>query len=270
MRYLVYDVFTDRPFGGNPLAVFPDATGLDPALMQPVAREFGFSETIYLFPEGDDIHVRIFTPTQEIPFAGHPLIGALVALHDEGAPDALTLVTGVGPVPGRVADGVASFRRAAEVEVLHTPDPALVARCLSLDSAAVAGARVASAGLPFALAELSDREALSRARPDLAAFREAEARYPLPFDFAVYAYVREGETIHARMFAPLDDIPEDPATGSAATVLALYLAEGGSLSLEIRQGEDMGRPSLIRAEAADGAVTISGSAVRVMEGQLTL
>ncbi|WP_375263563.1 PhzF family phenazine biosynthesis protein [Palleronia sp.] len=270
MRYLVYDVFTDRPFGGNPLAIFPDASSLAPALMQPIAREFGFSETIFLFPEDGDVRVRIFTPTQEIPFAGHPLIGSLVALHDEGAPDTVTIHTGVGPIAGCVADGVASFRREAEVELLHTPDPALVARCLSIDPAAIAEVTIASAGLPFALTELSDRETLSRTRPDLGAFREASALYPLPFDFSVYAYVREGETIHARMFAPLDDIPEDPATGSAATVLALYLAKGGSLNLEIRQGEDMARPSLIRAEAAGGAVIISGRAVRVMEGRLTV
>lgn len=269
MRYLVYDVFTDRPFGGNPLAVFPDAAGLDPALMQPLAREFGFSETIFLFPGATgEVRTRIFTPTQEIPFAGHPLIGALVALGDEGAPGEVTLRTGVGPVPGRVRDGAASFRRETTLEVLHAPGGALMARCLSIDK--VANATVASAGLPFALVELSDRETLSRTRPDLDAFREAAARYPLPFDFAIYAYVGDGETIHARMFAPLDDISEDPATGSAATALALYLAANGALSLTIRQGEDMGRPSLIRAEAANGAVTISGQAVRVMEGRLTL
>lgn len=268
MRYLVYDVFTDRPFGGNPLAVFPDAVNLDPALMQPIAREFGFSETIFLLPGDGEVHTRIFTPTQEIPFAGHPLIGALVALHDEGAPEEVTLRTGVGPVPGRVVNGTASFRRETALEVLHAPDAALIARCLSIET--ITEATVASAGLPFALVELPDRATLSRTRPHLDAFREAAARYPLPFDFAIYAYVRDGETIHVRMFAPLDDIPEDPATGSAATALALYLARDKALSLTIHQGEDMGRPSLIRAEAADGAVTISGQAVRVMEGRLTL
>ena len=269
MRYLVYDVFTDRAFGGNPLAVIPDAAALDPALMQPIAREFGFSETIFLQPgEGGEVTARIFTPTQEIPFAGHPLIGALVALADEGAPEALTIHTGVGPIPGRAKEGRASFRRETMLETLHAPDPALIARCLSVGS--VIRATVASAGLPFALAELPDRETLSRTRPDIDAFREAATLYPLPFDFAVYAYVRDGGTIHARMFAPLDDIPEDPATGSAATALALYLAGNETLTLDIRQGEDMGRPSRIGVTVKGGAVTIEGRAVRVMEGRLTL
>jgi len=266
--YLVYDVFTDRPFGGNPLAVIPDASTLPEDRLQPIAREFGFSETVFVLP-GNPPRLRIFTPTQEIPFAGHPLIGTATALRDLGHPAEMTLMTGVGPIPATVAQD-ARFTRKTTLEILHQPDTDLVAACLSLPRDRIAGATIASAGLPFVLAEITDRDALATARPETGAFRQGQDRYPLPFDFAVYAYVRDGETIHARMFAPLDDIPEDPATGSAAAALALFLAGDGPLSLMIHQGEDMGRPSRIGADVADGAVTIAGRAVKVMEGRLTL
>ncbi len=274
--YLVYDVFTEAPFGGNPLAVVPQAYTLPERLLQPVAREFGFSETAFLYPPeaGGTARLRIFTPTQEIPFAGHPVIGSAVALADRGSPGGIVLETGAGPLPCFAADGRAGFVREVALDRLGDPEPALLADCLGLEPAAIRGAVhapvIASAGLPFALVELQSARLLSRAHPRIEAFRAAAARHPLPFDFAIYAYVREGGDVRARMFAPLDDIPEDPATGSAAAALGLLLAgiEGSECRLTIRQGVEMGRPSTIEVIAEPGSVTISGGAVRVMEGRL--
>ncbi len=277
--YLVYDVFTDTVFGGNPLAVIPDATALDAALLQKIAREFNFSETSFVYPPEDPAHaarVRIFTPTREVPFAGHPAIGTAIALADLGRPGDMILELGVGPVPCHAGDGAARFRTTRPLERLHTPEAAVVADCLGLFRDDIRTDRVppvvASVGLPFVFAELTGLEPLARAGPRREAFLAAAARYPLPFDFAVAAYVRDGGDIRMRMFAPLDDIPEDPATGSAAAALGALLAseDGTAVTLDIAQGLEMGRPSRIGIEAGPDGVTVAGSARRVMEGRLTL
>ncbi len=275
--YLTYDVFTDVAFGGNPLAVVPDAYTLPERLLQPVAREFGFSETVFLYPpeDGGTAKLRIFTPTREIPFAGHPVVGSAVALADRGGGGAMVLETGAGPVPCFAEGGRGGFVRQAELQRLGAPDPALVADCLGLTADEIRtdthAPVIASAGLPFVLVELCSARDLSRAAPRIEAFRTAQDRHPLPFDFAVYCYVREGDDIRARMFAPLDDIPEDPATGSAAAALGLMLATlaGRECRLGIRQGAEMGRLSTIEVIADQSSVTITGAAVRVMEGRLS-
>lgn len=268
--YLVYDVFTDRPFGGNPLAVFPDASALPQDRLQTIAREFNFSETVFLFPAEDaTARLRIFTPLQEVPFAGHPLIGAAVALGDAGHGPQLSLALRDGTVTAQIADGRGEFTRTTPLEILHRPDPALVARCLSLPPHSIRGAVMASVGLPFVLAEMTSLQCLDACLTDMDAFRRGQAAYPSAFDFAVLAYVRDGERVDARMFAPVDNIPEDPATGSAAAALGAYLrGDAAELRLEIRQGEAMGRPSRIGVVATPQGVTISGRAVRVMEGRL--
>lgn len=252
--------------------MIPDARALSEAALQKIAREFNFSETTFVYPGEDTTRpgVRIFTPTQEVPFAGHPLIGTAVALHDAGAPSELTLRVTAGDIAAHVRNGHASFRRETTLETLHHPEPDLVARCLMLPPGSVGPCITVSVGLPFTMSPLPDRTTLSRCDTDIAAFREAHARYPTSFDFAVYAYVRDGDTTHARMFAPLDNIPEDPATGSAAAALAMHLADGAPLDLTILQGEDMGRPSRIDATADTAGVTIAGHAVRVMAGRLLL
>ncbi|MBJ3761977.1 PhzF family phenazine biosynthesis protein [Maribius pontilimi] len=270
-RYYVYDVFTDRPFGGNPLAVFPQADGLDQGALQSIAREFNFSETVFLFDDPDHAaRLRIFTPTQEVPFAGHPLIGAAVALADDGAAAEMSLSLPGGTVRAQAEDGRASFLRDRPLEILHRPDPSLVARCLGLPPHSVTGAVMASVGLPFCLAELGSPQCLDAIWVNTDAFRRAQTAYPSDFDFAVLAYTRDGDAIEARMFAPLDNIPEDPATGSAAAALGAHLraAEGRDLDLQISQGVAMGRPSRIGIEARADHVRISGQAVRVMEGRL--
>ena len=276
--YEVWDVFTDRPFGGNPLAVVFGAETLPEDRLQAIAREFNFSETTFVYPPDtadQAARVRIFTPTMEVPFAGHPTIGTALALAASGAGPDMVLGLGIGPIPCRTGPDGAEFDTAAPLERFGTPDAATIAATLGLAPAAIRTDRhppvQAGVGLPFCLVELADRAALSACAPDTAAFRAAAARYPCPLDFAVLAYVRDGTTVHARMFAPLDNIPEDPATGSAAAALTALLAEteDGPLSLTIHQGEDMGRPSLIRARSdGRGRVTIGGQAVPVMRGTL--
>ena len=276
-RYVVYDVFTDTRFGGNQLAVFPDATDLPEADLQAIAAEFNFSEVTFVYPPENPAHtarVRIFTPTMEIPFAGHPVIGTAIALADAGHGPDMVLELGIGPLPCRVDTGTAAFTTAAPLETLATPEPALVARALGVQPSDIATEThpptMASLGLPFTISELTSRAALSACQTDIATFREGAKAHPGGLDFAQFAYVRESDTIHARMFAPLDNIPEDPATGSACATLAALLAEtlGRDLSLTVHQGEDMGRPSRIGLQTQQGRVTVSGQAVQVMEGRL--
>lgn len=278
-RYIVLDVFTDRPFGGNQLAVIPDATALPETALQQIAREFNFSETTFVYPPADPAHtarVRIFSPMSEIPFAGHPTIGTAVALAQMGHGPDMVLELGVGPIHAHASDTQARFTTSAPLETLHQPDPALVAHALGLFPADlkmdIHPPVMASLGLAFTFTELTDRSALTRCLPDTAAFREGRARYDSALDFAQMAYVREGDTIHARMFAPLDNVPEDPATGSAAATLAALLAqlEGQDLTISLHQGVDMGRPSLIGLQTKGPAVTVSGGAIVTMEGRLRM
>lgn len=276
-EYFVYDVFTKAPFGGNPLAVIPDATALPEGDLQRIAREFNFSETVFLFaPDAPDhtAKVRIFTPTMEIPFAGHPTIGTAVALADlDHGPDML-LGLGVGPIAARAQDGQAEFATTAALEILGKPAPDLVARALGLSVQEFCTdthpPTLASLGLPFTLTQLRSDDALRTITTDIAAFRTGAALWPAGLDFAQLVYTRNDNRIEASMFAPLDNIPEDPATGSAAATLAALLAqlEGRDQSLDYRQGRDMGRPSQIGLRTNQGQVTVSGHARRVMQGTL--
>ncbi|WP_460273408.1 PhzF family phenazine biosynthesis protein [Celeribacter sp. ULVN23_4] len=273
-RYLTYDVFTDQPFGGNPLAVVIGAEALPEERLQKIAREFNYSETVFLFPPEDTSNtacLRIFTPTMEVPFAGHPTIGASVALSEMGFGPDLRLELKVGLITAVVRDGTAQFTARQPLETVAHPEAALVAKALGLSEADLKTAPImAGMGLTFTLTELTSREALSRIATDVAAFREGHARYPMGLDFAQLPYWRDGDTVHMRMFAPLDDIPEDPATGSAAAALGRLLFEetGSPLSFVIHQGDDMGRPSRITVDVDADAVTIGGQAVRMMEGKL--
>ncbi len=278
--FYVYDVFTDAAFGGNQLAVIPDATGLPEAQLQKIAREFNFSESVFLYPPVNAAHtakVRIFTPTMEIPFAGHPTIGTATALRDAGHTGEMVLELGVGPVACGFSGAETFFTINAPLERVAQPAPSLVASALGLPESAINQTThaplLAGVGLSFVIVELQTKDDLNACQPVIDAIRQGAAQYPAAIDFAIYAYVRHDQQIDARMFAPLDNIPEDPATGSAAAGLAALLTEtlGRDLSLTILQGEAMGRPSHIRAGTKGGdpvAVTISGQAVRTMEGKL--
>lgn len=276
-NFLIYDVFSETPFGGNQLAVIPDATTLPEADLQRIAREFNFSESTFIFPPDDPAHtakVRIFTPTMEIPFAGHPLVGTAVALADSGQQADMVLELGVGPIHCQANSGTARFDTEVPLETLAHPKLNEVAAALGLSVSDIKTdvhvPVLASVGLPFTLSELTSREALAAIVIDISALRAGAAKYSGALDFAQFAYFREGTTIHARMFAPLDNIPEDPATGSACAALGALLTQitGQDQNLVIHQGDDMGRPSRIELQTAGAKVSISGQAVRVMEGRL--
>lgn len=300
-RFITCDVFTDRRFGGNPLAVLPEAAGLSPEQMRQVAREFNYSETAFVLPaeQGNDRRVRIFTPGREVPFAGHPNVGTafvLASLGEFGPVDAPLEVTfeevaGLVPVSVQRRDGdrIWCEVRAPEALSLGPELPvAAVAEAVGLTPQDIAvdrhAPKVASVGLEFVVAELVDHSALERARPDSAAFERlvragAAAGY-------VHLYVpldspgTDEVAIRARMFAPLDGVAEDPATGSANCALAGLLADidpgpDGDFAWRIAQGVEMGRPSLLEARArrVDGHVIdvwIGGESVLVSEGLITI
>lgn len=277
MRYFVYDVFTDTPFGGNQLAIVPDAGALTTAQMQTIAREFNFSETSFVLPPEDPTHtarVRYFTPMRELPFAGHPTVGTAVMLADQGGPEDgedMVLELGVGPLMCQAKDGAASFRTEHPLEVKAHPAAELVCNAIGCEIGNLRGEPVlASLGGDFVYVQIDNRDTLSKLCPNSDAMREGAALYPGNHDFAVYPYVIEGKEAHARMFAPLDGIPEDPATGSAAAPLAALMCRefGRDIALTIHQGVDMGRPSRIELTADPKGVTVAGKAVKVMEGNL--
>ena len=283
MEYAVYDVFTDTPFGGNPLAVVFDAANLTTEQMFQIAREFNFSETTFVLPPEDPRHtakVRIFTPGVELPFAGHPTVGTAIALAElKGAGPEMVLELGVGPIPVSLNDGAARFVTTVPLETGPAPTITHLAACLGIDETDIRTDRHvpinAGLGTDFVLIELTDTQALNRTSANVQAFRDtagAEADR-----LALFVYCRNGAQIDARMFQPLGGIPEDPATGSAAAALAAYLGQldGISQNFEITQGVAMGRPSLIHAEvsvenAAPTSVAIKGQAVKVMQGRLSL
>ncbi len=282
--YQIVDVFTNEPFGGNPLAVITDATNVPEEKLQKIAREFNFSETTFVYPPDDPqntARVRIFTPMNEVPFAGHPTVGTAAVLAGLGHGPEMVLELGVGPIPVTAGPDQATFATRVPLSYGAKPSVADVAACLGLSDADVETARhhpvVAGVGLNFALVELASRDALARAHPVTPAFEHAQATYPGPLDFAVLAYWLDGEEIRARMFAPLDGVPEDPATGSAAAALTGFLADlsGSDLALTIHQGVEMGRPSLIqtRALTENGApveIQVTGQVVPFASGQLSI
>ncbi len=273
--YVVYDVFTDTPFGGNQLAVFPDAAALPEAKLQSIAAEFNFSEVTFVYPPEDPENtakVRIFTPTSEVPFAGHPTIGTAIALRDLGHSGDMVLELGVGPLPCTFDGQMASFRTTVELDRIAEPPVALVARALGLSHEQICTdihpPTQATLGLPFVLTQLTDRAALSQCAPATDHIRDGARAYPAGLDFAIFAYVPNQNGADARMFAPLDNIPEDPATGSASATLAalLHQVTGQSVIMTITQGEDMGRTSRIGVQADATGVTVSGTAVQTMRG----
>ena len=288
------DVFAERRFGGNPLAVVPDARGLSSEEMQAIAREFNYSESAFVLPPADTANtarVRIFTPTNEVPFAGHPnvgtafVLGQLASIFGRARGDVMRFEEGAGIVEvslvrreGEVTG--ARIRAPRALELGEEISPATVAACASLHASDVAIERhrpvVASVGLPFTVAELHSLDTLGRATPDTAAFREAERQHHNEDDrFSLFLYVRTGEgRVRARMFAPLSDTPEDPATGSASAALAGLLARlqsaEAAFQITIEQGVEMGRPSVIEASVEDGRIFAAGSCVPVTHGMLML
>lgn len=298
LEFMTIDVFTDRAFCGNPLAVVFGGATLSPAQMQAIATEFNLSETTFVVPPNEAAHtarVRIFTPKAELPFAGHPNIGTAFALALRGT------VYG-GTVGDRLVFEETAGLVAIELLVeggsvvgarLTAPQPLSRGQTVSNEIIAAACSLavddietrhhapcVASCGTAFVLAELKTRRALETAAPRAEVFSRD---FPVADATGVHLYLRDaapGIDFRARMFAPLQGVPEDPATGSANLALAGLLASLRSepdLSLQLRiiQGVEMGRPSLLDASAEKhaGRVTqmqIGGRCVAVMSGTITI
>lgn len=300
MRKLHYhrvDVFTDRVFGGNPLAVFTNGRGITSETMQAIAKEFNLSETTFVLPPDDarhDYRVRIFTPANELPMAGHPTVGTsyvlarehMIERADDGGVT-VTLEEGVGPIPVRVEykDGEPVFAEMTQPAPTFGPrleDLAPVAEMLSLGVADIderLPVEVVSCGLPFLYVPLKSLDAARRARPRADSMERLLAGIIPP---EVFVFTREtehaGSTVHSRMFAPPLGITEDPATGAASGPLGSYLvryglvsAGGGAAEIVSEQGIEMGRPSFIKIRIkTDGdrvsGVHVGGQTVYVGEG----
>jgi trans-2,3-dihydro-3-hydroxyanthranilate isomerase len=294
--FVTVDVFTDRRFGGNPLAVFPDASGLSDSDMQSLAAEFNLSETTFVLPAQDPSNtarVRIFNRTSEMPFAGHPNVGTgwVLACLGRDRQGMLRFEELAGLVEVRI-----ERNNAASTVTIAAPQPLslgaempvdLLAACVGIEANDVVVARhrpvVASVGNSFVIAEVT-ASALTRAAPDISRFRAAVEAFPAlgPRRLPLYLYAHDGESgtavrLRARMFSPLSGTTEDAATGSAATPLAALLLSLGTYSerrYDITQGVEMGRPSLLVCTArrtADGIrASVGGTCVPVLSGEISL
>jgi len=275
-RYLIADVFTASPLQGNQLGVFPDGRGLDGALMQRTARELNLSETVFFLPSerGCDVRVRIFTPVGELPFAGHPVLGSAFVLGDLLGVAKVSLETGLGPVPvelERDGDRVVFGRMEQPIPVAEPFEH--VAELLAALGGPESGLPVEAYrnGPRHVYVELASEAEVAGLRPDQRALAELQV--------GVSCFAGHGARWKTRMFAPFLGVPEDPATGSAAGPLAVHLARHGRIAfgeeVEIRQGEEIGRPSVLYARADGTAdrierVLVGGSAVIVARGEYLL
>ena len=294
--YHTADVFTDVPFGGNQLAVLPDAAGLTDEQMLAITREFNLSETVFVFPPDDPKNtrrLRIYTPSGELPFAGHPTVGTAYVLAQTGE---ITLTgeetriifeEGVGPVPVliRASAGKPVFTQLSAAKIPErrpaSIDAAGLAEVLSLDPSDIRSdepfvPEAVSVGVPFLFVPLRSIDALGRAR-----VREDVWERSLKKSWApdIYLFVETGDgVVRSRMFGPKVGVSEDPATGSAAAGFGGYLAarsskRDGTLKTLIHQGVEMGRPSRLEVETdvVDGevkAVRVGGASVLVSSGTL--
>jgi trans-2,3-dihydro-3-hydroxyanthranilate isomerase len=295
-RFYTLDVFTDRIFGGNPLAVFPDATKIPESALQSIALELNLSETVFVYLPTDPKHtrrVRIFTPVCEMPFAGHPTVGCAFALAALGeisleGEARIVLEEGVGPVPvlvrGEFKKPTFAQLSVAKLPETGPPPPGRthLAEMLSIDPSDILGGmtgpQAISCGFPFLMVPLRDLDAVRRARVRMEQWDAALKSYWAP-DVMVFARDAEREgVIRARVFVPSQGIIEDPATGSAVAALGGYLAAresaaSGNFSYVVEQGFEIKRPSILELEVdkADGEVTavrVGGSAVMVSEGMM--
>jgi len=302
--FLQVDVFTDRPFGGNPLAVFPDAAGLTDEEMQLLTREMNLSETTFVLPpeaDGADFKVRIFTPAREVPFAGHPVVGTHWALAHLGRVELEEPVThvhfelGVGVLPAELKVSAGVVERVVmdqDRPTFHAvlDDVTDLADGLGLPSEAITStglpAQVVSTGLPQMMVpihSLRDVQRLAASELNVPALNRACRAVGTE---CVMVFCRETvsheATVHTRMFAPLLGVPEDPATGSASGALGAYLVRHRAVSLTpptthivSEQGLEMDRPSTITIDVAHAGeeislVRVGGEVVKMLEGVVRL
>lgn len=292
MKYQFFqvDVFASEIFGGNPLAVFPDAVGMDDALMLNTAREMNLSETTFVFPSRGaeiDFDVRIFTPAKEIPFGGHPVIGTAHVLQLTGKiannSKSMCLGTKIGPIDVSITGDFFSMR-----QTLPTFEPcdfsiAQLAEALSLDADQVDSRwppEIVSTGFPAIFLPLKSIEALRQIKLNLSHLEIILNKTDMIYAFSL-GEMGEFAEIHARSFAPFLGIPEDPATGSAGGALGAYLVRQRIIpadyfaKINIKQGVEMGRPSSIKVqiEESEGrirSVQAGGTSLLVIEGSLII
>jgi trans-2,3-dihydro-3-hydroxyanthranilate isomerase len=277
-RYVVADVFTDTPLAGNPVAVFTDARQLEEQALQRLARELNLSETVFVLPaeSGGHARIRIFTPTNELPFAGHPTLGTAFVLAGPMQLPEIRLETGMGIVP------VALERDGDRIVFGWMEQPLPSWEPYPEEAALLAALRVGRSELPVELYDngvrhvyvaLGSEQEVAALRPDLSALMD------LPAVIGVNCFAGEGSRWKTRMFAPAGGVSEDPATGSAAGPLAVHLARHGRIAfgeeIEISQGAEIGRPSTLYARAEGSAeelerVEVGGSAVIVARGEFRL
>lgn len=274
--YFVCDVFTSQPMQGNQLGVFVDGRPFGPEEMQRLAREMNLAETVFVLPPnaGGDVSVRIFTPGRELPFAGHPVLGTAFVVGAALEADSVTLETGAGPVPivlERDGDRIVFGRMQQSIptwEAFDRIDELLDALNLKASELPV---EVYHNGPTHVYVELASEQAVAEVKPNMAALTE--------LDVGTNCFAGRGRTWKTRMFYPAAGVAEDPATGSAAGPLAVHLARHGQIDfgeeIEIRQGEEIGRPSRLYARAVGTpgrveAVEVGGSAVIVAEGSFRI
>ncbi len=287
--YRVVDVFTETALEGNPLAVFPDAAGIDPGTMQKIARELNLSETVFVVPvtRGEcAARIRIFTPSREMLFAGHPTVGASFVLLDEGLvpkePGNFLLEEKVGPVAVRVEPGNRPliWLKTPPIQFGRTYDRAVCARALGLDSADLLdiAPQLATAGNPNIFIAAKDMGAVDRAWLDLGGLRSIQPASEGPVCVFVFAPTPDGA--YSRMFAPEHGVVEDPATGSATGPLAAFMLRNGLTPRDKRsrfiseQGTKMGRRSLlhvlIHGENGEEGIEVGGYVTPLVEATMTL
>jgi trans-2,3-dihydro-3-hydroxyanthranilate isomerase len=274
-RYVVADVFTDRPLTGNQLAVFTDAREIPEDMLQPLAREMAFSETVFVLPPEDGGHarIRIFTPASELPFAGHPCLGSAFVLAAPLQLGEIRLETGAGVVP------VTLEREGARIVFgwMRQPIPTFEPFDRAEELQQVLGVRSSlpveayHLGIEHVYLELESDEQVAGLAPDFAALARFRA--------GINCFAGSGTRWKTRMFAPADGVPEDPATGSAAGPLAVHLARHGRIAfgdeIQISQGAELRRPSTLHARVEGSPerierVEVGGSAVTVARGEFRL
>jgi trans-2,3-dihydro-3-hydroxyanthranilate isomerase len=277
-RYVVIDVFTDRALAGNQLAVFTDAREIPEAELQPLAREMNFSETVFVYSAAADGHarIRIFTPMDELPFAGHPVLGTAFVLAGPLQLPEIRLETGAGVVPVRLDrdEGRIVFGRMEQpiprVEEFDRQEELL--RAVGVEGSELP-IELYDLGIRHVYVGLPSEDAVAALEPDLAALTR------LTGIVGVNCFAGSGSRWKTRMFAPADGVPEDPATGSAAGPLAVHLARHGRIDfgqeIEIRQGEELRRPSTLYARVEGSPeriekVEVGGAAVIVARGEFRL
>ena len=277
-RYVVADVFTDTPLTGNQLAVFTDARQIPEELLQLLAKEMNFSETVFVLPpeQGGHARIRIFTPAVEMRFAGHPTLGSAFVLAGPLQLDEIRLETQAGIIPVRLEREGARIVFGRMEQLIPSaepfPDEPAILQVLRVDSSELP-IEVYDNGMQHAYVALASEEEVAAVRPDYGALAE------LAGEMGVSTFAGSGSKWKTRMFAPADGVHEDPATGSAAGPLCLHLARHGRIAfgqeIEISQGAEIGRPSTLYARVEGSAeqvtsIEVGGSAVTVARGEFRL